>query len=132
MSALTFSSGIPGGSVLGPVIVFLDFSYVPFPTTLRSIFLFHCLPFRLRCKSVHALETDGCLPTTSYSVSTRQSCSFSKKFLTSTGLLCHCVLEHSTKNKAVTLTDKQLCKACENSDPSRVMSRSTVVSQPED
>lgn len=85
------------------------------------------LLFRLRFTTVHALETDGCLPTTSYSISTRQSRSF---LLTSTGLLCHCALEHSTKSKAVMLTDKQSCKACQSSDPPRVMSGSTVIGLP--
>lgn len=41
---------------------------------------------------------------------------FSKKCLTSIGLLYQRVLEHSIGNKDVTLKDKQFCKAGESID----------------
>lgn len=53
-----------------------------------------------------------------------------KTFLNSTGLLHRFKIENSIQNTGVTLTDTQLCKACERINPARVICGSTAAELP--
>ena len=92
------------------------------PTTLRPIFLLHLLTPHVEVHFCAYLgESWMSADHLTLSLNMTELLFFPKTFLTSTSLLRHCVLEHNTSNKDVTLMNS---KVSECIDFDRVMSRS--------